>query len=373
MKVTIDKDFNVKMNLGTDFNLKKQGLAGLSFGETERVRELKESLKKDPNNEKLKTDMQFAQAENNKLRAHVKNALKETGVNFDYGKIEGSYAKQEWKNLGEDEKDFKKGAYVINQENLEKLTDFLKNKGVDKVQVETSYLGNIPKYKADHLYMAEVKKVRNSNVYQAGVGAHYDADKKQFIISMEGLKKGMEIEKKDDFILKTAIGKNLDSIKEVYYAAGLDNEGNIKNMQKKSQDLVSLKENGESVLLTQKYFFGGMKKEEYQNSPDEVKTVLNEINRDRVSALKENFKGATFDKDAKAFVFLKSENPDYGKKFEEYKAADLKFCEEKTKELEAVLEAVRPEIKVKQEVNDFTKNFGKSDFVQSKPQGVALA
>jgi hypothetical protein len=371
MKVTIDKDFNVKMNLGTDFNLKKQGLAGLSFGETERLRSAKEALKNDNWDwiEESKEELKFAQAENSKLRANVKNALKEAGVSFDYGKIEGSFAKQEWKNLREDEKDFKKGAYVINQENLEKLADFLKNKkGVNEVQVETSYLGNISKYKADHLYMAEVKKVRNSNVYSAQVGAHYDTDKKQFLMNIDGLKKGMDIEKKDDLILKTAIFKNLDSIKEVYSVAGLDNEGNIKNMQKKS-DLVSLKENGESVLLTQKYFFGGMKKEEYQNSPDEVKTVLNEINRDRVSALKENFKGASFDKDLKAFVFLKTDNPDYGKKFEEYKANDLKFCQEKTKELEVL----RPEVKVKQEVNNFTKNYGNSDFVQSKPQGVALA
>jgi hypothetical protein len=369
MKVTIDKDFNAKMNLGTDYALKKQGLAALSFGETERVRELKDALKKSPDDEKLKTDMKFAQAENSKLRANVKNALKEAGVNFDYGKIEGSFAKQEWKKLGEDEKDFKKGAYVINQENLEKLADFLKNKGVEKVQVETSYLGNIKKYQADHLYMAEVKKVRNSNVYSAQVGAHYDPDKKQFLMNTDGLKKGMDIEKKDDLILKSAMGKNLDSIKEVYQVAGLDNEGNIKNMQKKSQDLVSFKENGESVLLTQKYFFGGMKKEEYQNSPDEVKAVLNDINKDRIAALKENFKGASFDKELKSFVFLKTDNPEFEKKFEEYKANDLKFCEEKAKELEAL----RPEVKVKQEVNNFTKNFGNSDFVQSKPQGVALA
>ena len=369
MKVTIDKDFNVKMNVGTDYNLKKQGLATLSFGETERVRELKEAIKKDPKNEKLQTDLKFAQIENQKLRANVKNALKEAGINFEYGKLEGSFGKQEWKKLGEDQKDFKKGAYVIGKEDLGKIADFLKTKGTNQVQVETSYLGKQKKYAADTLYMAEVKKVRNSNVYQAGVGAHFDAEKKQFLMSVDGLKKGMEIEQKDDMILKTAVSKNLDSIKEVYSVAGLDEMGNIKNMPKKSQDLVSLKENGETVLLTQKYFFGGMKKEEYQNAPEETKAILNDINKDRISALKENFKGATFDKEAKAFVFLKSDNPDYEKKFEEYKANDKKFCDEKAKELEAL----RPEVKVKQEVNDFTKNFGKSDFVQSKPQGVALA
>ncbi len=369
MKVTIDKDFNVKMNIGTDYNLKKQGLATLSFGETERVREIKEALKNDFKNEKLQTDLKFAQIENQKLRANVKNALTKAGVYFEYGKIEGSFGKQEWKKLGEDEKDFKKGSYVINQENLGKLSDFLKDKGTAQVQVETSYLGKQEKYKADPLYMAEVKKVRNSNVYQAEVGAHYDSEKKQFLMSVDGLKKGMEIERKDDKILFAAKDKNLDSIKEVYQAAGLDEMGNIKDMPKKSQDLVSLKDNGETVLVTQKYFFGGMKKEEYQNAPEEVKAVLNDINKDRISALKENFKGATFDKDAKAFVFLKSDNPDYEKKFEAYKANDKKFCDEKTKELEAL----RPEVKVKQEVNDFTKNFGKSDFVQSKPQGVALA
>ena len=360
MKVTIDKDFNVKMNIGTDYNLKKQGLATLSFGETERVREIKEALKNDFKNEKLQTDLKFAQIENQKLRANVKNALTKAGVYFEYGKIEGSFGKQEWKKLGEDEKDFKKGSYVINQENLGKLSDFLKDKGMAQVQVETSYLGKQEKYKADPLYMAEVKKVRNSNVYQAEVGAHYDSEKKQFLMSVDGLKKGMEIERKDDKILFAAKDKNLDSIKEVYQAAGLDEMGNIKNMPKK--DMVSLKENGETVLLTQRGFFAGMKKEEYQNAPEEVKAVINDINRDRISALKENFKGAHFDQDAMAFVFLKSKNPDYEKKFEEYKYNDKKFTSEKTKELEALSLDSLKEI-----------YFGKSDFVQSKPQGVALA
>ena len=45
MKITIDKDFNVKLNIGTDFNLKKAGLATVSFGETARLSGLKKEIK----------------------------------------------------------------------------------------------------------------------------------------------------------------------------------------------------------------------------------------------------------------------------------------------------------------------------------------
>lgn len=351
MKITVDKDFNVKMNIGTDYNLKKQGLATMSFGETKRVRELKEAVKKDPKNEKLQTDLKFAQVENQKLRSQVKQALKEAGINFEYGRVAGNFGKQEFQPLQEGEK-YDKGAFVIEKENISKLSDFLKEKGVKNAQVETSYLGNAPKYKADPLYMAEIKKVRNANIYQAQVGAHYDPEKKQFLMNVDGLKKGMEIEKKDDHILFAAKDKNLDSIQDIYKSAGLNERGEIKNIPAKK--MVSAEENGETVVLTQKYFFAGMNKETYDKATSETKMILNDINKDRIAALKENFKDASFDKDVKGFVFTKEANPDWKEKLENYIKSDKEFCEAKTKELEAL----KPENKVQAEIKNFTNSFG---------------
>ena len=364
MRITINKDFETKMNIGTDYALKRQGLASLSFGQTTRVRDLTESLKKDPKNEKLLTDLKFAQLENQKLRNIVKSALTEGGVYFSYGKTEGTFAKQKFEPLKEGEK-YKKGTYVMDPLNIDKLADFLKSKGIEKIQVETSYLGKQKKYESDHLYMAEVKKVRNANIYQAQVEAHYDSEKRQFLMGVEGLKKGMDIEKKDDKILYAAKDKNLDSIKEVFKAAGLTETGEIKNMPQK--EMVSALENGETVVLTQKYFFAGMKKEEYDKSFAETKMILNDINKERISALKENFKGASFDKEAKGFVITKEGNPDWKEKLENYKKADNEFCAQKTKELDVL----KPENKIKNEINNFTSSFGSENKPQ-RPSGISI-
>ena len=363
MKITIGKDFNVKLNVGTDFNLKKAGLATVSFGETARLSGLKKEIKADPKNEKLQTDLKFAQVENQKLRAEVKTALKNAGIDFQYGKIEGAFGKQEFKPLLEGEK-YEKGGYTMNEQNLEKLADFVKTK-TNVVQVETSYLGKIPKYKADPLYMAEVKKVRNANIYQSAVGAHYDSEKKQFLMSPDGLKKAFAVEKKDDKILFAAKDHNLDSIQEVFKAAGLSETGEIKNMPQK--EMVSAMENGETVVLTQKYFFAGMKKEEYDKSFAETKMILNDINKERISALKENFKGASFDKEAKGFVITKEGNPDWKEKLENYKKADNEFCAQKTKELDVL----KPENKIKNEINNFTSSFGSENKPQ-RPAGISI-
>ena len=351
MKITIPNLNAVKLNIGTDFNLKKQDLASLSFGETQRLKELKESLKDDPKNEKLQEDLKFAQVENQKLRSQVKQALKDAGINFAYGRTVGSFGKQEFLPLQEGEK-YDKGVFVIDKENINKLSDFLKEKGVKNVQVETSYLGKQKKYEADPLYMAEVKKVRNANIYQAQVGAHYDSEKKQFLMGVDGLKKSMDIEKKDEKILYAAKDKNLDSIGEVFKAAGLTETGEIKNMPKK--ETISSKELGDTVVINQKYFFGGMDKEEYDKAPSEVKAMLNDVNRERIAALKENFEGASWNQDVKGFVFTKSENPDWKEKLEGYVKTDKEFCERKTKELDIL----RPENKIRNEIKDFTNSFG---------------
>lgn len=362
MKITIDKDFNVKLNVGTDFNLKKAGLATVSFGETARLSGLKKEIKTDPKNEKLQTDLKFAHIENQKLRAEVKTALKNAGIDFQYGKIEGAFGKQEFKPLLEGEK-YEKGGYTMNEQNLEKLADFLKTK-TNVVQVETSYLGKIPKYKADPLYMAEVKRIRIANIYnsidQAGSAAYYDREKKQFLITLNGLKKAFDIEKKDDKILFAAKDHNLDSLKEVFKAAGL-------SAFIPQKELVSAMENGETVVLTQKYFFAGMKKEEYDKSFAETKMILNDINKERISALKENFAGASFDKEAKGFVITKEGNPDWKEKLENYKKADNEFCAQKTKELDVL----KPENKIKNEINNFTSSFGSENKPQ-RPSGISI-
>ena len=349
MKITLNKDFEAKLNFGTDFNLKKQGLATLSFGQTQRLNELKKALKQNPADENLKSEFTFAAVENQKLRETVKKALTAGGVAFNYGKTQGSFGSQKWQALSENEK-YEKGVFVIDQPNIEKLADFLKSKGIEKIQVETSYLGKIKKYESDHLYMAEVKKIRNSNLYQEHV--HYDSEKKQFSMSVEGLKKGMDIEKKDDMILKTAMNKNLDSVKEIYAIAGL-NEKDI------APGLVSARENGETVIITQKYFFAGMNKESFEKAPTEVKEMMHDINKERIAALKENFKNISWDKVGKTgWVISKSDNPDWKEKLEEYKKVDAGYCKEKTKELEAPVQA---------EIKNFVNNFG-----SIKPQTVSL-
>ena len=184
-------------------------------------------------------------------------------------------------------------------------------------------------------------------------------------MSPDGLKKAFAIEKKDDKILFAAKDHNLDSIQEVFKAAGLSETGEIKNMPKK--EMVSAMENGETVVLTQKYFFAGIKKEEYDKTPSELKMLLNDINKERISALKENFKGASFDKEIKGFVITKTDNPDWKERLENYKKADNEFCAQKTKELDVL----KPENKIKNEINNFTSSFGSENKPQ-RPAGLSI-
>ncbi len=107
-----------------------------------------------------------------------------------------------------------------------------------------------------------------------------------------------------------------------------------KDLQNRKGDMISAKDMGETILLKQRYFFGGLNKEKFEEASGEVKEMLHDVNIERFTALKETFKGISFDKELKGWVISKSDNPDWRQRLENYNKADNSFCKEKTKDLE---------------------------------------
>jgi hypothetical protein len=358
MRIVINKDLNTTLHIGADSKLKDQDLSTLSFGETEKVKSLKEAIKKDPKNESLQTDLKFANIENQKLRHNVMDTLEKKGIEFNYGKIEGKFKDQKWVPLKEGEK-FEKGAYVINSANINKFADFLKENGKN-IAVCTSYLGKTKKFEADPLYMAEVKRIRTSALYAQHTGIKYDGETKKYHMPAESLKRGFELEKKDGAIIGSAFNNNLDSVSKVYAVAGLDEKGQIKGMENKDEkkELVKVvKEMDDTVIMTPGYFNPhNWSKADMEETP-EKKEMLNAIAHDRTSEFKSSFVNAKYDfKSAGGLVITKAENPDWKEKLDKFIVEDKGFCEEKTKELEA-LNNVDVKVDVSQKVDGFTKSF----------------
>jgi hypothetical protein len=361
MRIVIDKNENATLHIGTDSKLKDQNLSVLSFSEIEKVKSLKEAIKKDPKNENLQTDLKFANIENQKLRHNVMDTLKEKGIEFNYGKIEGKFKDQKWVALKEGEK-FEKGAYVIDSANISKLADFLKEKRKN-IAVSTSYLGETKKFKADPLYMAEVKKIRTSALYAEYTGIKYDGETKKYHMPAESLKKGFELEKKDDAIIRSSFNNNLDSVKNVYAVAGLDEKGQIKGMKNKDEkkELVKVvKEMDDTVVISPGYFNPHhWSKADIEETPE--KNIINEIAHDRTSDFRASFVNAKYDfKGAGGLVITKAENPDWKEKLDKFIVEDkIKYGVEKAKELE-LLNGLKD---ISKEKDGFTKSFAEKHSV----------
>jgi hypothetical protein len=361
MRIVIDKDLNLNLHLGTDVKLKEQGLSTLSFGETEKLKQIKEALKKNPNDEKLQNDMKFANLENQKIRYAIKDELKKADVEFNYGKIEGTFQNQKWVPLKEGEK-FEKGAYVIDAANIDKLATALKEKGKN-IAVSTSYLGKMKKFENDPLYMAEVKRIRTSALYAEGTGIKYDKDAKVYRMPAESLKKGFDLEKKDDSIVKTAFNHNLDSVKSVYAVAGLDENGQLKGLknEKDIKNTVGIKKETDNAVFVETGYFNPHRwSKETLEKDAEKKSMLNAINLDRYKTLKETL-GATWNKEEKSWVIAKENNPGWKEKLNDFIKADADFCNQKAEELE-VLNDVKD---ITKERDSYTKSFGSNNDAKS--------